>query len=341
MAKEAPIDVPALRVSESPEIFVSVLSGRWLLRHSTPSLRREDPEDGFNRIVNQTRAQQIARTVLEEKRAFPNAIVLATKRKRLEYNASTATLRMPATVSFLVVDGQHRLWAQKYSDEEGRYPCVIHVDRTPAQMAELFLEINDKQRRVPSSLRWDLYRLVRGDQDHAKIMTSDIIWELTTRSESPFQAVEAEYEDVKIDLTGEAKMRGQADDSAGTWIKQGSLAPEIKTLIDRTRSKGIDDIEAYVDLFINFFAAIRSLDTSGWRAGTSPYLKARVMRAMVRVLSDLALEAKSFEELTADSLLDRFRAIDTATITGDAVRRIQGSAGVADLYKELRKQIDA
>jgi hypothetical protein len=62
-------------------------------------------------------------------------------------------------------------------------------------MAALFLEINDNQRRVPSSLRWDLVRLVRSD-DQATAMTADIVYELAERKESPFY-------DVGIDLTGE------------------------------------------------------------------------------------------------------------------------------------------
>lgn len=341
MAKPANIDVLAIRVSDSPEVFVTVLDGKWLLKRTVASLRREDPDDGFNRIVNMKRAKEIAHTVIEEHHAFPNAIVLATKQKKFKYDAATAKLQIPAKASFLVVDGQHRLWAQKFApDDDARYPCLIHMNRTPAQMAELFLEINDKQRRVPTSLRWDLYRLVRGDLDVSKIMTSDIIWELTTRKDSPFQAVEAEYDDVKIDLTGEAKTQGQEDESAGTWIKQGSLAPEIKTMLDKVRAKHGDDIETYVDLLVNFFAALRSLDTKGWRAGTSLYLQARVLRAMIRILTDEAAAVKDLDALTTDALIKKFKLIDAAEVKAE-LRSVQGSAGVSDLYEKLRKQVKA
>jgi DGQHR domain-containing protein len=345
VAKAENVDVHAIRVSESPEVFVTVLDGKWLLKRTVASLRREDPEDGFNRIVNAKRAEEIAHTVIEEHHAFPNAIVLATKHKTFKYDPETAKLQIPGKTTFLVVDGQHRLWAQKFApDDEARYPCVIHLNRTPAQMAELFLEINDKQRRVPSSLRWDLYRLVRGDIDMNKVMTSDIIWELTTRRDSPFQAVEAEYDDVKtdvkIDLTGEAKTKGQEDESAGTWIKQGSLAPEIKTMLDRVRGKHGDDAGSYVDLLVNFFAALRSLDTKGWRFGTSLYLEARVLRAMIRVLTDEAAAVDNLEELTTDVLIQKFKAIDAAGVKAE-LRSVQGSAGVADLYGKLRKQVKA
>jgi DGQHR domain-containing protein len=345
VAKAADIDVLAIRVSDTPEVFVTVLDGKWLLKRTVASLRREEPEVGFNRIVNAKRAQEIAHTVIEEHHAFPNAIVLATKQKNFKYDAATAKLRIPPKASFLVVDGQHRLWAQRFApDDEARYPCVIHMDRTPAQMAELFLEINDKQRRVPSSLRWDLYRLVRGDIEFNKVLTSDIIWELTTRKHTPFQDVESDYRDVKtdvkIDLTGEAKTKGQEDESAGYWIKQGSLAPEIKTMLDKVRGKHGDDAETYVDLLVNFFAALRSLDTKGWRTGTSLYLEARVLRAMIRVLTDEAAAVDDLDELTTDALLKKFQSIDAAGVKAE-LRSVQGSAGVADLYGKLRKQVKA
>src|SRR6202034_4014892 len=95
---------------------------------------------------------------------------------------------------------------------------IVHLDKTEQEMAELFLEINDNQKRVPSSLRWDLVRLVRPADDEVAIMTSELVFELVDRKESPFY--------YNIDLTGEKK---------DVTIKQGSLAPEIKTLIVKTR----------------------------------------------------------------------------------------------------------
>ena len=52
---------------------------------------------------------------------------------------------LPQTSKFLVVDGQHRLYAQEYSEVEGIYPCVIHMNRSEAQMAELFLRSMPRQ----------------------------------------------------------------------------------------------------------------------------------------------------------------------------------------------------
>ena len=320
--------VQAIVLSKDPNIYLTALSGRWLLSHATPSWRIRDPEKGFQRIVNKTRAKAIARTVLDERRAFPNAIVLATKAKTFKHVTNGVVL--PETSKFLVVDGQHRLHAQKYSDVVGEYPCVIHMNRSEAEMAELFLEINANQRRVPSSLRWDLYRLVRGeDRDQATVMTSDIVYALATYDDSPFAAEQ------QIDLTGEDTER------RSLTIRQGSLAPEIRTLLRRHLKKTPDrGFEDYLTLFVRFFTAIRSLNPDEWDEAKSPFFRARILRAMIRVL-DKMMQSTEIEVLTTLRLRKVFRRIKPETLSDEAVRRAQGTAGVRDLYEEIAKQVFA
>src|SRR5882762_7592686 len=196
--KGKPLEATGILLHEEPAVYMTALPGPWLLDHSTPSWRIDDPKKGFQRIVKEQRAKEIARTVLDTNRTFPNAITLATTAKR--FPLRDHTLEVPGSAKFLVVDGQHRLWAQHYSKVSGIYPCIIHMDRTEQDMAALFLEINDNQRRVPSSLRWDLVRLVR-TEDQSTQMAADIVFELATRRESPFYSVGT----VGIDLTGEDK----------------------------------------------------------------------------------------------------------------------------------------
>lgn len=314
------LDLPGIVLREEPKVYLASLPGRWLLAHSTPSWRSADPEKGFQRIVKEQRARQIAGRVLETNRTFPNAITLATKTKSFQFDGGR--LHLPASAKFLVVDGQHRLWAQKFSKAEGTYPCVIHMDRSEQEMAQLFLEINDNQRRVPSSLRWDLVRLVKSD-DQATAMTADIVYELTQRKDSPFYA--------GIDLTGEKKE---------LTIKQGSLAPEVRVLISRNlRKGGTADYEQYLELLIRFFVAVRSLDPEGWGSTEgATFFKARVLRALIRVLSDM-IGKTSFDQLTTERMRTMLGRIDKATLSDEAVRKAQGSAGVQDLYEQMRSQV--
>lgn len=130
-----PIQVDGFLLQDSPKIYVARVPGRWLIKHATPSWRVDDPEKGFQRIVNEKRAVQIARTVLDGGRTFPNAIVLATDRETVTCDKGKVTL--PDRIKFLVVDGQHRLWAQNFSIFEAEYTCLIHFGLSEEEMASL------------------------------------------------------------------------------------------------------------------------------------------------------------------------------------------------------------
>lgn len=312
--------VPAIEMHQSPLVFLAAIPGRWLLQHSTPSLRIEDPRQGFQRVVNEKRAREIARTVIETRQTFPNALTLATKTAK--FQMENGYIELPEDTNFLIVDGQHRLFAQKFATAEATYACVVHMGRTEAEMAKLFLEINDNQRRVPSSLRWDLVRLVRSE-DQATQMTGDLVYELATNRESPFYSV-------GIDLTGEQK-----DGS----IKQGSLAPEIRALVARLLKQDKElSFNRVLDILIQYFTAVRSLDPDGWGTPQSRFYRARVLRALVRVLSDILSDEKA-KQLTTEAFRKKLLRIDPDTLSDDRLRQAQGSAGVQDLYKAITSQI--
>lgn len=331
MSKTKPADVRAfgMILQADPRVYLTALPGKWLLDHSTPSWRAKDPIEGFQRIVKEERARAIARHVIDQGKPFPNAITLATTADR--FVEATPEIVVPAKAKFLVVDGQHRLFAQKYADKEALYPCVIHMGRSEEDMASLFIEINDNQRRVPSSLRWDLYRLVR-HEDESLVTTSDIVYELTVRRDSPFYSADPSYPPpTTIDRTGEDQ---------SLTIKQGSLAPEIKRIVSRHVIKKGSTLtpDDCIELLIRFFAAIKSLDPKGWGNPKSPFFKARVLRALLRVLDDLLKDTQA-SKLTASVLRGHLAKIDQNSLSDDEVRKIQGSAGVQDLYELMRKQV--
>jgi len=318
----ASLQVDGFELQASPRILVASIPGDWLLSHSTPSWRIEDPIKGFQRVVREERAQAIAWSVLDQQRTFPNAVVLATDATK--FTITNGKLALPASARFLVVDGQHRIWAQHYSDYEANYCCMVHVGLSEVQMAELFLEINDNQKRVPSSLRWDLVRLVRPDDDPYAIAAAELVYDLATNEDSPlFQ---------RIDLTGE---QGEKD------LKQGSIAPELKSLASSKRA-GIRnaDIEQVYDALIRYLEALRSVDVKGWRDGTTPFLKARVMRALLRMIPDVL--AKSGKDIKAAKVSDYktiISNIDRSSLSDEQIRAHQGSAGIKQIYEMILSQI--
>jgi DNA sulfur modification protein DndB len=309
-------------VQSTPLILSAVIPGSWLLEHCTPTWRLDKPLDGFQRVVNVERAQSIAVAVLDQQRTFPNAIVLASDVKSTK--VANGLVSLPNNSKFLIVDGQHRLYSQTFSDFDAPFMCVIHLGLTEKEMAELFLEINDNQKRVPSSLRWDLFRLTRPDEDPIGVRTSDLVFDLASSEAS------ALYQ--RIDLTGE---------QPGIALKQGSVAPAIKSLISGPKAPlhalGYD---VQLKLLIDYIAALRECDSEAWDKSTSPLYAARVFRAALRLLGDIAADAKkSPSALKADDFYAYLSHIQLDSLTSEEIKASQGSAGIKAIYDTLYNQV--
>jgi DGQHR domain-containing protein len=320
MAKS--LTVTGFGLQSEPPILMAAIPGPWLLKHATPSWRIEDPQLGFQRVVKEERAKEIAVAVLDQGRTFPNAIVLATDTDTIKERQGT--IRLADATRFLVVDGQHRLWAQTYASYEATYGCVIHVGLDEVAMARLFLEINDNQKRVPSSLRWDLVRLVRPDDDPNAVEASELVFELATDKKSPL------YQ--RIDLTGE---QGEIE------LKQGSIAPEFKSLVSsRKRGWREGDFESHYEALLRFFAGVRAVDPDGWRAGVGPLIKARVLRALIRTIPAISDKLKkSPESISVQAYTEFFNLIDRDSLSPDNIRAIQGSAGIKEIQDLISSQM--
>lgn len=313
--------VPGFEIQEDPKIYLTGIPGRWLLKRTTPVWRIKDPVKGFQRIVRESRAQEIAVAVLDQRRTFPNAIVLATDVPQFEQN--DGDIGIAATAKFLVVDGQHRLWAQRFSEFEAIYACMVHVGLTEVEMARLFLEINDNQKRVPSSLRWDLVRLVRPQDDPTLIGAAELVYLLATERESPlFQ---------RVDLTGE---------QPEIQLKQGSLAPGIRSLLTTRSPLRPFSFDDQYQVLLHYFTAIKDLDPDSWGTAHSPLYKARVVRALLRllprILNEIDIEPA---ELTATDFAPYLKRIDLSSLDMDRIKAVQGNAGIRAIFNELLGQV--
>jgi DGQHR domain-containing protein len=315
------ITVSGFSLQDEPRVYIAAIPGPWLLQRTTPSWRIDDPERGFQRIVREERARAIALAVLDQQRTFPSAIVLATDKK--SFSATENRIEIPDRIKFLVVDGQHRLWAQKFSEFEARYACVIHMGLSEVEMARLFLEINDNQKRVPSSLRWDLVRLVRPDDDPFGIAAVELVYIFATEPESPF------YQ--RIDLTGE---------QSEIQLKQGSLAPDMKQLLTKRSPLHSLSLDEQYRVILQYIIGIRGLDPDGWGTGESRFYKARVLRALLRLLPDLIRHSgRPAAQLTSRDFLQYLRKIDANSLDTEAIRAAQGSAGIKAIYDQIYSQV--
>lgn len=129
--------------------------------------RDEDPKEGFQRLLDAKRAQQIADYIDNGLGTIPNSIVLsAQKEADFKYVRRTKTVEfLDTSRAFLILDGHHRVFWFMKAKSDLRVPVVVYNDLSRADETKLFIDINTKQRPVPNQLLLDIRKLAEYQDD--------------------------------------------------------------------------------------------------------------------------------------------------------------------------------
>jgi DGQHR domain-containing protein len=160
------------------------LYSRVLSRTCFVSRRSDDPKRGFQRLLDESRAKNIAKYI-EEGGSIPTSIVLSAQPqaelkivggKTLEFN--------DVPKAFLVLDGQHRVFGFSLTDFDLRVPVVIYNKLSRQQEVRLFIDINTNQKAVPNALLLDIRRLA-GYQTTEEEFLSELFDTFNSSGDSP------------------------------------------------------------------------------------------------------------------------------------------------------------
>jgi len=148
--------------------------------------REEDPEEGFQRMLNKERAQQIADYIDSGLGTIPTSIVLSAQDTAdFKYNARSKSVSFKDfNKSFLVLDGQHRVYGFRLSKSNLRVPVVIYNELAKKTESRLFIDINTKQKPVPNELLLDIRKLA-DYQDDTETVLGEIFDIFDTEPGSP------------------------------------------------------------------------------------------------------------------------------------------------------------
>jgi DGQHR domain-containing protein len=138
--------------------YVALLPNEVLKQVCFVSRRDEDPVKGFQRTLNESRAKDIARYLDELKGIIPSALILSAQdnaRFAIDSNKGEISF-MTNSNSFMVLDGQHRLFGLIKSANHYVVPVVIFNKLNTAKEVNLFIDINTTQRGVPTTLLLDI-----------------------------------------------------------------------------------------------------------------------------------------------------------------------------------------
>jgi len=143
-----------------------------LSRTCAVTTRKEDPQKGFQRELDAKRAEEIAHYIDNEVGTIPNSIVLSAQpAAELKIVGKGKTLEFTDTPgAFLILDGQHRVYGFSKAKTSLRVPVVIYDGLSRKDETRLFIDINTKQRPVPSQLLLDIKKLADIEDESESIL---------------------------------------------------------------------------------------------------------------------------------------------------------------------------
>jgi len=137
--------------------------------------------------------------------------------------------------TFLVLDGQHRVYGYTLAKTSLRVPVVIYNGLTKAQEVRLFTDINTKQRPVPNELLLDIQQMA-GDEPEENALLRTVFDKLNSDRKGPMFQLFSPSERIK----------GK--------ISRVTFNASIKPLLSRFRDV---DEERVGEMIGNYLAAVR------------------------------------------------------------------------------------
>lgn len=138
--------------------FITCINSDVLKEMCFVSRKKEDPKKGFQRLLNNKRAKEIAKYLDNAKGIIPSALIVSAQpNAKLRFDKNSKKLSFDViSESLLVIDGQHRLYGLYEAEGEYEIPVVLFDSLKTSDEVKLFIDINTTQKGVPTALILDI-----------------------------------------------------------------------------------------------------------------------------------------------------------------------------------------
>jgi len=129
--------------------------------------RDENPNEGFQRELDKKRALEIANYIDSGLGTIPSSIVLSAQEDcDFIYDSKNKSISFfKIKKAFLIIDGQHRVYGFKLAKTALRIPVVVYENLSKRDESRLFIDINSKQKGVPTELLLDIKKMAEYESD--------------------------------------------------------------------------------------------------------------------------------------------------------------------------------
>jgi len=166
--------------------------------------------------------------------------------------------------SFLIIDGQHRVFGFSKAKTKLRVPVVIYNGLSKQQESRLFMDVNTKQRPVPNELLLDIKKLADAESDDEAMLR---------------ELFDAFGDDTDSPLVGLTSPAAKASGKLTRVTFNAAVRPVLSTFATTTASMIYPALKGYLKAFYRGLVSIDARD-----ALVSP----TVFRAIFEIFPDVA-----------------------------------------------------
>jgi DGQHR domain-containing protein len=308
------------------EIYAFVAPSEVLRSICTVSRREDDPDQGYQRHLKESRLRQIAHYVDETKGAIPNNIILDFFDKNVVLDKVNGTITVPAGKRVAwVIDGQHRLFGFDFARTQ--YPLLVtaFVGLELKQEVDIFVTINTEQKRLPSSLALDLLGITGTDEDINR-RCRELVAKLNEEEESPWYG--------QVNMTGE-----------GTgYIALVNYVRKVKPLVSHLGVLHNYTFVQQYGVLANYWSAIKAVYADQW--GKSLLTKTLGFGALMNLFPTVFTKTLGMKgAFTSAAVISTFTLIKDFKFDAEHLGSGTGNkaemAAADDLADELNRAISA
>ena len=143
--------------------------------------------------------------------------------------------------SFLIIDGQHRVFGFSKAKTKLRVPVVIYNGLSKQQESRLFMDVNTKQRPVPNELLLDIKQLADAESDEEAILR---------------ELFDAFSDDTDSPLVGLTSSASKASGKLTRVTFNAAVRPVLATFATSTVSLIYPALKAYLKAFYRGLVAV-------------------------------------------------------------------------------------
>lgn len=276
-------------IQNEKEFFITSLKASILRQLAFVLKRDEDPIKGFQRLLNENRAKDIAKYMDEKKGVIPSPLILSAQpNSEMKFDEVSSKLTFSNSKnSFMVLDGQHRLYGMYLTKSDFEIPVIIFNNLKTSEEVNLFIDINTNQKGVPTTLLIDIKNLTGLEEKKEE------------KQRALFDA-----------LNKDSVLRGLMSPTKSQLgkISRTTFNQATERLFE-TGYFANENIEVVYKAIKNYLKAVEIvfLSTNSEKAKLT---KSMMFRAVFEIFNDVVeLSIKKYENLKIESLVDVLRPI--------------------------------